>query len=107
MLVGSFLQMDMSVARHSLQLICTSFDDAEELLEKYPESRGILQQLARFPNVQVGCRACPSAAELEDKRNSRETKRRVETENTAELNDVCVAETLQRYRQKRKVGNKI
>jgi hypothetical protein len=52
-LVGGFLHRDVAQCRHDIQLICTSFDDEEELFSKYPESRSILRQLSRFDNVQV------------------------------------------------------
>ena len=52
-LVGGFLHLDIAQARNDIQLICTSFDDESELFSKYPESRSILRQLARFDNVQV------------------------------------------------------
>lgn len=40
-------------AHQQLEILCTSFDNFQELREKYPESEGILQKLAQFPQVQI------------------------------------------------------
>lgn len=63
-LITDYLQLDLATARQNMQLFCTSFDDELELLDKYPETKHILAQLKRYPNVHVslGSARFPSAS---------------------------------------------